>query len=136
MPKVNAAVVHRVVPAIVVVIPDVLIINGPMEVVERIDPVPIIFAVRPVRTLVDTLYKFTRLTVSAAAVNEVVPKSSSPNVLVVVVLNVGTDAPLIKKSLGALSAVAPAVVPKKNDLVTLMVAWKQPVPEPNVPLLV
>ena len=97
MPKVNAAVVHSVVPAKVVVIPDVLIINGPMEVVERIDPVPIMLADRPVRTLVDTLYKLTRLTVSPAAVKEVVPKSSSPNVLFSpVLLNVGTDAPLIK----------------------------------------
>lgn len=95
VPWVNAAVVHNVVPARVVVISGVLIINGPMDVFVRIDPVPTIVAVNAVRTLVLELdFSELKLRLVAAMVNAVVPKSISPNQLPVVI--VGIEAPLTK----------------------------------------
>ena len=95
VPWVNAAVVHNVVPARVVVIAEVLITKGPMDVFVRIDPVPTIVAVNAVRTLVLELdFNELKLRLVAAMVNAVVPKSISLNQLPVPI--VGIEAPLTK----------------------------------------
>jgi len=95
VPRVNAAVVHNVVPAKVVVIAEVLITNDKMAVFVRIDPVPTMVAANAVRTLVLKLdFNEFKLRVVPAIVNAVVPKSISPNQLPVLI--VGIEAPLIK----------------------------------------
>lgn len=111
VPSVRAAVVHNVVaPTSVVVIPDVLITNGPIVVFVCIDPVPTMVAVNAVRTLVELgLYILLKLRLVAAIVKAVVPKLTSLNQLPVV--NVAIDAPLARYSIGALVAKPPDVVP-------------------------
>lgn len=95
VPWVNAAVVHNVVPTRVVVIAEVLITKGPMDVFVRIEPVPTMVVVNAVRTLVLKLdFNEIKLRLVAAMVNAVVPKSISLNQLPVVI--VATDAPLTK----------------------------------------
>lgn len=96
MPSVRAAVVHNVVaPTSVVVIPDVLITNGPIVVFVCIDPVPTMVAVNAVRTLVELgLYILLKLRLVAAIVKAVVPKLTSLYQLPVV--NVAIDAPLTR----------------------------------------
>lgn len=76
----------------------------------------------------------TKLRATVEILNAVVPKSSSPNQLPDVKL--ASDAPEARVSLGAFVTDAPADVPKLNVLVALIIARKQPVPEPYVPLLV
>lgn len=69
VPSVNVAVVQLVEPASVVVIPDVLMTKGPIDVFVRIEPEPTIVAVNDVRTLVLKLdFKELRLRLVAAVV--------------------------------------------------------------------
>ena len=129
------------VPAVSVVVPAVLTINGPtIEVVPEllivsaaivppfavIEPVPTIVAVKLLNTPVLDNVKLLRFNVVAASVNAVVPKFNALNQLPVVSVGIAVPEP-VNDRLTAL-VVVPPVVPNVNVLVISAAAVNPPVP--------